>query len=216
MAAHAQDSATPFKEGAERFGQPARIVAPDYPADALREKRGGVVEISARVTGLGWIEDARVTALAPSGEDFARAVREVIDHWVFHVPIDDDCRPDSKPVVNRVEFSAEDGKPHISVVRLAQERPLAREFKPLRRVDPKYPQQAVRLGVEAIVYARAEVDVEGHVRDASAWAYSREKSPVLRDMEGEVRRAIREWRFAPREDAKPWVGCYTFEFRLHG
>jgi len=213
-AARAADLVPQYKEGAERFGQPARIYAPDYPPDALREKRGGVVEISGQVNWRGWMESPRVTAIGPTDEAFAKAVREVVDHWTFYVPIDDQCLPDPKPVVNRVEFTAEDGKPHISVVRSAEPRQLYREVKPRRRVDPSYPQEAVRQGVQATVYARIEVDAEGSVSDASARAYSRSDSPVMRSMESEVRRALAKWRFTPPADGKPWAGCYTFDFTL--
>jgi len=141
-------------------------------------------------------------------------VREVVDHWVFYVPIDDQCLPDPKPVVNRVEFTAEDGKPHISVLRSVEPRQLYREIKPRRRVDPHYPEAAVREGVQATVYARIEVDAEGSVSDASARAYSRSDSRVVGTMESEVRKALSQWRFSPPADGTPWAGCYTFTFSL--
>lgn len=219
LAAQAQDIASPqFKEGEERFGQPGRIVAPEYPPQALQERRGGVVEVSGRVSPIGVLEDAKVSAVPPTDEAFAKAVREVLEYWLFYVPTGSDCQPDRRPVLNRVEFSAEDGKPHIGVVRLASPRAdtPTDKYKPLRRIEPRYPDRAVREGVESTVYARIDVDAEGKPKVTAARAYWIRDSGALRTMENETRSALESWRFPPPADGKPWSGCYTLNFRLHG
>lgn len=206
-----------FKEGEERMGQPSRIVAPDYPPVARMEKRGGTVEITGRVSPFGVLDDAKVTAVPPADEEFAAAVRDVLEYWFFYVPTGDDCQPDPKPVTIRVEFSAEDGKPHVGVVRLASpkvESPA--HFKPTRRVEPRFPARALNEGVAGSVYARLEVDARGEVSDVKAQAYSvrRASAGVLRSMESETRSALLAWRYPPPPEGKPWVGCYVINFRF--
>lgn len=203
-----------FKENAERTGRPSRIVPPEYPRQALRERRGGIVEASGYVSPFGVLEDARVTAVPPSDEAFAAAVRDVISDWLFYVPTDNSCMPDRALVTNRVEFTADDGEPHISVTRRVPSRESKPHFKALHRVNPGYPQSAVRNGVEATVYARINVDPEGKVSDVTEKAYSTSKSGVVHALEDEVRRTLLQWRFPPPDTGKSWTGCYTINFRL--
>ena len=217
-AAHAADAVPSFKENADKVGQQSLIVQPDYPREALRDKRAGVVEIQGRVSAWGTLEDARVTPAAPDDAEFVEPVREVLPYWLYHVPTDDACMPSPEPITNRVEFSAEDGKPHIRVTRLAsppkQETPAM--FRARRQPTPNYPMRAVDMGYEANVYARLEVNEDGTVRGATAKGFSPRKSSVLRSMEAEVERTMSNWSFPPRDDGKagPWIGCYSFNFRL--
>jgi TonB family protein len=217
FAAHAVEAPAPaYKEEAEKIGQPSVIVAPDYPAEALRDKRGGVVEVTGRVSALGVLEDAHVAAVAPAGDEFAAAVREVIADWLFYVPTDDTCLPDRRTVTNRVEFSAADGKPHIAVVRMAASKTDSPAmYRAIERPEVNYPQMAISGNVEADVYARLDVGPDGTVQKAYAKAYSPRKGSVVNAMAAEVERTTERWRFPPPDDRKPWTGCYVFHFRLH-
>lgn len=217
-AARAEDRLPAFKENADKVGQQLLIVTPDYPRAALRDKRGGAVEIAGRVSPWGTLEDVRITPLAPADTEFVEPVREVIPYWLYYVPTDDACMPSSDPITNRVEFSAQDGKPHIEVTRLAaapkKETPAM--FRPRRNPTPNYPTRAVEMGFEGNVYARLEVNADGTIRGASAKGFSPRKSSVLRSMEAEVERTLMTWSYPPRDDGKAdsWVGCYTFNFRI--
>lgn len=215
-AAHAEEGPAPtYHDKADTIGQPYVIVAPDYPAQALAEKRGGIVAIAGRVSGIGNLEDVKITAEPPTDPAFSAAVKQVIGWWLFSAPTDEQCQPDSRIVVNRVEFNADDGKPHISVLRVATpHEPLDAKFVPIHRDEPRYPEPAVRGEVEAIVYVRLDVDSQGKVAKVFARAYSREKSWATRLMESEVEKAFRNWRYPPPADGKPWAGCHVVNFHL--
>lgn len=205
-----------YREGSERIGQPSRIVAPEYPPLALMDKRGGVVEITGRVSPFGILEDAKVTVAPSTGEEFAVAVRDVLEYWLFHVPTDNQCQPDPHPIGVRVEFGAEDGKPHVGVVRLASPKvePQA-HYKAIHRVEPNFPKRALNEGIAGTVYARIDVDGEGRVSDVNAHAYSiRKAEGVMRSLENETRSALMGWRYPPPPEGKPWAGCYVINYRF--
>jgi outer membrane biosynthesis protein TonB len=215
--AQAQVPITPsYREGSDTLGQPSRIVAPDYPMTALMDARGGVVEVTGRVSPFGLLEEAKVTAVPPTDEAFAAAVRDVIGNWIFYVPTDDHCQPDPHPVTTRIEFSAEDGKPHISVLRLAAPKlePQA-HFKPIYRAEPEFPSGALNAGLGGSVFARIDVDGKGNVSDVDARAYSVRESDALRTLEKATRKALFNWRYPPPPEGKPWAGCFVVHFRFH-
>lgn len=197
------------------MGQPSRIVAPDYPMVALMDKKGGVVEVSARVSPFGLLEAAKVSAVPPTDEAFAAAVRDVLENWIFYVPTDKQCQPDPRPVTTRVEFSAEDGKPHVSIFRpAAPKSETAAHFKATYRVNPDFPRRALEEGIAGTVFARVDVNARGEVSEVFARAYSTRESGVLRSLESATRSALLSWRYPPPPEGRPWAGCYVIHFRF--
>ena len=199
----------------ERAAKPVIIVAPTYPEAAVREGREGTVDVAGTVSAGGILEDAKMTG---ASDDFIAAVREVMPFWRF-TPLYgvDDCEPKPAPGAVRVWFEMKGGKPAISVSRGTaptagpEGSELPRELKALKRIEPRYPQAAIRAGRAGDVEALVLIDDKGDVKSVTIVPST---TPAL--FGEEVAHALRQWKFEPPAGGKPVCASYDIQFRLHG
>ncbi len=86
-------------------------------------------------------------------------------------------------------------------------RPAVRhEYKPISRVEPVFPHRAIKEGLSGEVTAWVYVASDGSVARVEI------RHTSNRIFDGEVVRALAQWRFKP--EPEPWIGEYEIGFRL--
>ena len=166
-----------FVEQPEQWGKVTRIVRPEYPPEALKNRATGSVDIEGVVEGSGRLTGVSYKPRAAASEAFVASLRAVVPFWQFTPAPGPDCQPDGRTVSTRVEFEIDAGQPRIFVTQLAPGRSAPAALKPLRMLLPNYPGLMQLRAVEARAYARADVDASGNVVAVSAKAYPR-RPPV--------------------------------------
>ncbi len=84
--------------------------------------------------------------------------------------------------------------------------PVRKEFKPLQRVQPTFPRQAIQQGLTGKVVAWVHVAPNGSVSNVEI------KQSTNRLFDREVVRALQQWRFAP--EPVGFIGEYEIVFNL--
>ena len=205
---------------AQLRGRLVETVPPEYPAEAVAARRGGSVEVQAFVEPTGVVRNVVYKPVSPDSASFVAPLEKVLPSWKFDPPVGADCQPAPRPVVARVDFELDGGKPKVFVA--ASTATLDAASTPpyvasVRRVSPKYPTDMYYRGFEAKVYARIEIGPSGAVSNIDAKAYPRGNTPkggLLEDFVEASRRALWEWRFPPSEAASR-VSCMDFDFRIN-
>ena len=87
-----------------------------------------------------------------------------------------------------------------------QASPVRREFKPLQRVNPSFPRQALQQGITGKVVAWVHVAPNGSVTNVEI------KQSTNRLFDREVVRALSQWRFNP--EPVGFIGEYEIVFNL--
>jgi protein TonB len=87
-----------------------------------------------------------------------------------------------------------------------QATPVRKEFKPLSRVNPTFPRQALQQGITGRVVAWVYVAPNGSVSNVEI------KSSSNRLFDREVVRALSQWRFNP--EPVGFIGEYEIVFNL--
>ena len=168
---------TVFVEQPEHWGKVSRIVRPEYPPEALKNRATGAVDIEGVVEGSGRLSGVSYKPRAGASEAFVASLREVVPFWQFTPAPGPDCQPDGRAVTTRVEFEIDAGQPRIFVTQIALARPAPPALKPVRMLRPNYPGAMQIRAIEARAYARADVDPAGNVAAVGAKAYPR-RPPV--------------------------------------
>ena len=83
---------------------------------------------------------------------------------------------------------------------------LRKEFKPLQRVQPTFPRQALQQGITGRVVAWVYVEPNGSVKNVEI------KQSTNRLFDREVVRALSQWRFNP--EPVGFIGEYEIVFNL--
>lgn len=84
--------------------------------------------------------------------------------------------------------------------------PAHAELKPLKRVEPVYPPEAVRAGTSGFVEVEFAVDASGKVSSVSVV-----NAKPSRTFESAAVKAIKQWQFAPGGDGR---GKVRLDFKL--
>ena len=87
-----------------------------------------------------------------------------------------------------------------------QASPVRKEFKPLQRVNPTFPRQALQQGITGRVVAWVYVEPNGSVKNVEI------KQSTNRLFDREVVRALSQWRFNP--EPVGFIGEYEIVFNL--
>ena len=87
-----------------------------------------------------------------------------------------------------------------------QASPVRKEFKPLQRVNPTFPRQALQQGITGRVLAWVYVEPNGNVKNVEI------KQSSNRLFDREVVRALSQWRFNP--EPVGFIGEYEIVFNL--
>lgn len=219
-AAFAQGDAgfdTYFVNDPVQWGRATRIVEPVYPRDAFERRMQGHVDVKGTINWGGVMEVIELTPGTPESSAFVKAIADVLPDWRFNTVAGDDCLPSATPVTARVSFRIEDEKPKVSVtqatVAAAAGRPA---FKAIHRTDPLYPDGMLRMGWQANVFARMEIDNQGSVAKVTATAFPKQRGVNLERFERAVVESLGEWKFpAAAADRKAnRVACYDIYFRI--
>ena len=226
-----------FVEQPEHWGKVARIVRPEYPPEALKNRVTGAVDIEGVVEGSGRLSGVSYKPRGAASEAFVASLRSVVPFWQFTPAPGPDCQPDGRTVSTRVEFEIDAGQPRIFVTQLASARPAPPALKPVRMRLPNYPGAMQLRAVEARAYARADVDPAGSVVAVSAKAYPRrppvavnlaqagalvpgtlspQKESELGEFALAAEQALKRWTFpaAPERSSANRVFCAEFLFDL--
>jgi protein TonB len=168
-----------------------KSVTPRYPQNALRQGIQGVVIIEATTDLEGRVTSTRVLKSVPRLD---QAAVKAVKQWVYE-PVVINGRPRRIVFTVTVRFSLSYGRTNDA---LADIQPP----KLLRRVDPVYPQEAKKAGLEGTVVLGATIDGNGQVTEVK----------VLESVPGLDQAAIdalKQWLYAP-----VWVNnqpvIYTF------
>jgi hypothetical protein len=200
-----------------RLGRPKVIIAPEYPPAALSEHRTGSVEVRGRIDPYHALVDPEYRAENPDSEVFVAAVRAVVPRWEFYPVTRSDCFPAADvPVAFRVLFDLEAGNPKIDVEVLAAG-PKRPAIPVVARVKLTYPRDALRVGIEAVVYARLVVNPDGSVAEVTTDSYPKRVNNENRSFENEVERNLGRWKFAalpPGGDQQRRIVCEDVLFNI--
>jgi hypothetical protein len=200
---------TYYEEDPKRWGTPDRILLPDYPPGALKAGQTGYVDFEGAVGPLRELGDAKYAADSLASEVFVEALKDVLPRWSFFPPLDM-CMPAKVRVKNRIWFELDNGKPRIFLSRGSSGVKERADTKPLRRIEPKYPVEALRAGWAAYTYSRLDVGPDGAVTDVTTQAFSN-SSDAHRVFEAANRSAFMRWQF---EAGKVRRACMEVFYRL--
>lgn len=209
-----------FPEGPYRVGgenqAPDRIhhVAPVYPPEARAAGLQGVVILEARIDEEGNVRD--VDVLRGLGLGLDEAAREAVRQWKY-TPSLYNGEPVEVLLTVTVQYQLRDEAGAAGVIRerAADPRQVGGAVaapKPVRQVDPIYPEEAREAGLEGEVWIEAVVQQDGSVTGAR----------ILRGLNEAMDRAalaaLEQWRFEPgteNGEPVPVEAVFTMTFRLN-
>jgi TonB family protein len=202
-AASLQESAKPDeKTGVVELGEvkPPKLikaVTPKYPAEALRLGIEGTVIVEATTDLEGRVESIKILKPMPPLD---QAAVKAIKKWRYD-PYMINGRPRRVVFTVTVGFSLHGGKTNDA---LAAVGPPVR----LKRVDPIYPEEAKKAGIEGTVVLGATIDGEGKITDVKVL----ESVPGLDQAAVD---ALKQWLYAPvRVGGQPITYSFTVSVRF--
>ena len=197
--------------------RPLMIVPPVYPKEAVDAKVEGIVDMLGTVLPDGRFE-VRSYEAAPDREDFKAAVRDVVGHWLLSPAYGSDCRPVAIEGAIRVWFEI---KPWPKGATISVSRNTVPPAVPspegldkvklvaVKRVEPHYPEAAIRAGRDGDVEAYMRISADGEVEEVIT---APSRAPIQFD--NEVKYALARWKFEPRPGQPPICAFYDIHFRL--
>ena len=157
-----------FEKGAVRCVgdiKPPKLIKkvnPIYPEDARKAGVSGLVILEARIDTIGRVEDAKILRSVPPLD---QAAIDAVRQWVYE-PLKVDGV--DKPALFTVTVSFKlDGDKAIEEFAKGAVKIEAGLQPPLlvKKVDPVYPEEARKKGVEGVVILQARIDISGKVKD---------------------------------------------------
>lgn len=169
-------------------------VDPVYPEDARKEGIEGAVIIEATTDIYGRVVDTKVLRSVP---ELDKAAMDAIKQWVYE-PIIIDGEPNGVIFTVTCVFKLKDKaeKDKADAEKEKSEKPPVRatgEIKPpklIKKVDPVYPEDARKEGIEGAVIIEATTDIYGRVV----------KTKVLRsvpELDEAAMDAVKQWIYEP-------------------
>jgi hypothetical protein len=206
-----------YVEDPATFGRPKRIVAPEYPKDALSRHVTGYVDVRGHVTPLLSFADAQYSPDTPEAAVFIEPIKEVLHYWEFYSVTGNDCFPSDKTVKVRVVFEIEDEKPKISVSMDKMQGATGQQIKVLNRRNPIYPRAAMRSGAQAYVYSRSEFKPDGTVSKVETAVYPPRPAYDALPFEEAVKSALIHWTYTPSPEGQTRMrtACHQVIFQLN-
>ncbi len=188
--------------------QPPKLlksVSPVYPEEARKKRLEGTVILEVKTDVKGKVTDVKVLRSIPALD---QAAIDAVKQWVYEPKI-----IGGKPVpivftvtVRFVLDKKEKGPETKGVVKQGEVEPP----KLIKQVDPVYPEDARKQGIEGTVILEVTIDVEGKVKDVKVL----ESIPALDQAAVD---AVKQWVYEPKIiDGKPkQVVCtVTVRFKL--
>jgi len=217
--ASAEPLPEPYHVQERPWGEPSRIVPPEYPADALAQRRTGSVDLIGWIDALGQYRDVAYEAGTPDSAAFVQSLRQVAGFWRFHPLLGNDCMPRNDRVVTRVWFEVVEGKPKVSVSSPTLPKRTTPRMDPVERVEPRYPDAMRRSrGDGAVVFTRQDIEPDGTVSNVAMQTFAVGQPAPARPFEREVDLALRDWRWPalPAGESRKRAACYQVVFKLVG
>lgn len=197
-------------------------VPPDYPRRALRQGIDGEVTLRFTVSRYGRATGIRIVSAQPR-KIFDKAALHAVRSWAFDPARLARCGTVEQTAEQTIRFRHQSSPPVqllplVTTARQAHPDPEANKARvvpprpvPLHRVEPVYPEEALRRGIEGVVSVRFDIEADGSV--ANPVVVDAVKGAVFR---GEVFRALRQWRFEARQGdttAANRTACHEFIFQ---
>ena len=204
-------AATLRVEGTPAPGSAKRVALPDYPAELRERRAAGFVDIAGRVTPAGTLADVEIHPGPGDARLLVEPLRAVLAQWRFEAPVDDDCRPTTARVTNRLWFEVDDrGKPKLDIEPPAAPGPA---LHPVARHPTTYPYSMERMALEANVFAKLTIGPGGEVTSVRAAGHSPEGAANLARFERETEENLARWRFGAAAERAERIACMTVLYR---
>jgi len=157
-----------FEKGAVRCVgdiKPPKLIKkidPIYPEDARKAGVSGVVILEARTNTIGRVEDVKILRSVPPLD---QAAIDAVKQWVYEpLKVDGVDKPALFTVT--VSFRLDGDKAFEEFAKGAVKIEVGLQPPLLvKKVDPVYPEEARKKGVEGIVILQARIDTSGKVKD---------------------------------------------------
>jgi outer membrane biosynthesis protein TonB len=197
---------------------PILVASPEFPTEAIQRRLSGHVDVHGILGADGRLKSYSLQPDSEASRIFVPEVESVIAHWRWIDRRLNTCLPAETPLSSRVWFEWEGERQKISVQRESRVSPRKPVHGPIpervKAVNPVYPRQMIRHGVQAQVFALAEISPEGDVISVGTVAYSEKKKNLdLGPFERAVQAAIAQWKFGPRPEGQ-CSHCTTVDFRI--
>lgn len=186
-----------------------RWVRPSYPEALLAAGRTGVVEVHVDVDE-GGKPSAIKMGSAPQSNEFEDAVKAVLEHWRYVVPINKACEPLASSVRSRIHFSVAEGKPVVSLEEISPPGKAGACVDALRVLNEKeireklalsFPKVVRRSGSEGVVYLAITAGAAtGETKDVEV-VHLVEGGSAKREFRNAAMLAFRDLRVEPRPGA---------------
>lgn len=155
-----------FVDDPAKWTQPRRVLPPTYPPALPAKGVTGFVDLELQLAKAGFVERIVSINSTPKEPQFETSVQDVLEHWTFHVPISNDCKPQAFAGNTRVWFEIKNGEPSISVSnRPSLPSSTARVSPPMKNLKEvlatlgqNYPRAARRKSAEANMYVVMVMD----------------------------------------------------------
>ncbi len=157
-------------------------VNPVYPEEARKQKIQGVVEMEATINAFGDVVGVRVLPTHPPQTLLEQAAVAALRQWKYE-PYRINGK--AKTVIFNVSitFSLQEDAPAVS-----KEDP-----KIVTMVNPEYPKEAAKLGLQGMVKIEATIDEKGNVAEARVLP-AEKPQPLLEEA---ALKAVKQWKFEP-------------------
>lgn len=157
-------------------------VDPVYPEEARKQKIQGVVEMEATINASGDVVGVRVLPTPSPQPLLAKAAVAALRQWKY-----EPYRINGKAMTIifnvSITFSLQEDAPAVS-----REDP-----KVVKMVNPEYPKEAAKQGLQGVVKIEVTIDEKGNV--AAVRVLPEEKPQPL--LEEAALKAIKQWKFEP-------------------
>ncbi|MBL8513122.1 MAG: TonB family protein [Betaproteobacteria bacterium] len=206
-----------------KWATPKVILPPEYPPGQLAAKSEGHVDVEVKLDKFGMVQSIVSMKSTPPNPEFESAVQAVVQKWwAFHETLSPECAPLEATGNVRVWFAIREGKGVVSVSGEATE--VTKEFsrkqkkaKALKRRKNspanRYPDQAIRDGIEGEVYSYVEVDAATGIPITAHVTAHFGRGGDGAVFEGSVLASMKASRFEPMEGPNYRV-CRSYRFRL--
>lgn len=212
------------------------IVLPTYPKRALRNGIDGEVTVSFTVSRYGRAVEAEIVSASPR-RVFDEAVLDALKYWFIRPARADVCETTTQkaeqtfrfvhsadpnvqvpPIVLDGRMALPEAQTHVEALEPGTGADgLSKTIHPNRlvvtnRVEPEYPEKAIRRKREGFVTVSFFIEKDGRVTDPKVESA---KNGAL--FNRTALRAIRQWTFAPKlQNGEPVerLGCHEFLFNL--
>jgi TonB family protein len=190
-------------------------VEPIYPEEARKAGIEGVVTLEATTDKYGRVQDVKVLNSIP---ELDQAAIDAVKQWVYE-PMVIDGKPYGVTFISTYRFRLDkkrSGKSFEGEVTKADKKPpvpAVGKIKPpklIKQVEPIYPEEARKVGMEGVIIIEVTTDVYGRVIDTKILR----GIPVL---DQAARDAVKQWVYEPKIiDEKPrgMIFLVTITFKL--